>query len=140
MITDNKEREILGRFDIDPDLTVLIYIPPERSYTADIDVDKTKQLSEIVDSVHKKALNGKIYGAQTVNGLLYSSVLGFDFQPALDALEAGAKSAGLTGTGPATVAICEKEKVESVKKKWKKRANRVIETRPSEEGARIENE
>ncbi len=139
VITDNEKREIMKRFDVDPDLNVLILLPEEKSYTTEIDVERTRMLGDIVDSVHEKALNGEIYGAQTVNGLLYSSVLGFDPLPAIEALEEGATGAGLTGTGPAVVAVCESENVESVKKKWKKEASEIIVASPSDEGARIEN-
>ncbi|MBS3815615.1 MAG: shikimate kinase [Hadesarchaea archaeon] len=139
-ITDNEKRGILKRFNIKPDLKILIYLPPKKSYTQKIDVEKTKLLSEIIETIHQKALNENIYGAQTVNGLIYSSVLGYDPEPALEALEAGAESAGLTGTGPGIVAITKENKIEEIMDFWNSREGRIIETKPSVEGARIENE
>lgn len=140
VVTDNREQVLLERFTIDPSLNVLIYLPPERSYTKDVDVERTKLVSELVDFAHEEAISGNPYGAQTVNGLLYSSVLDHDSRPALDALKAGALSAGLSGTGPAVVAISEDENVEKIEKVWKEGASEIIVTNPSEEGARKEDE
>lgn len=140
VITDNEERTILGRFEIEEDMSVMIFLPSERSYTSDVDVDKIRLLGDVIDSLQEKALEGNIYGTLTVNGLLYSSVLGYDIWPALDALDVGARSAGLTGTGPAVIALVEEENIESVVEKWKKGAGDIIVTRSSEEGARIEDE
>lgn len=140
VITDNEKREILDDFDIDPNLDVLIFLPPEKSYTKEIDVERTRLLSEVIDSVYRSALEGNILGAQTVNGLLYSTVLNHDPKPALEALEAGAISAGLTGTGPAVVALSKSENVESIKEVWGTKANEILITSPSRTGARIENE
>ncbi|KXB02184.1 hypothetical protein AKJ43_02240 [candidate division MSBL1 archaeon SCGC-AAA261D19] len=136
--TDNKKREILDRFEIDPDLKVLIFIPPQKSYTADFDVERVKCIEELVEFVYEEALAGNIYGAQTINGLLYCSVLEYDPKPALEALRAGALSAGLTGTGPAFVAISEKNIVEEIEEVWKELDGSIIVTEPSIKGARIE--
>lgn len=140
VVTDNEDRELLKRLDLDPELKVLIHLPPEKFYTADTDVERARLLSELVESAHEEALSGNLYGAQTLNGLLYSSILERSVKPALEALDAGALSAGLSGTGPATVAISEKEKVEEIEKRWGRSASEIIVTKPSEEGAKIENE
>lgn len=140
VITDNEKREILRRFDVDPRLRVLVYLPPEKSYTTDVDVGRIKLLEELIKTVEENALESNIYGAQTVNGLLYSSVLDRDFKPALDALSAGAESAGLTGTGPAVVAISKQKNFEDIINTWDSGEGKVLKTRPSRKGAKIENE
>lgn len=138
VVTDNQNREILKKFEMDPDLKVLIFLPPKRSYTAGVDSERMKSIEELVGFVHEEALAGKVYGAQTVNGLLYCSMLEYDPAPALDALKGGSLSAGLTGTGPAFVAISKKEDVEGVKEKWETLDGDVLATKPSIEGARVE--
>lgn len=140
VVTNNREQVLLERFTIDPSLNILIYVPAGRSYTKDVDVDRTRLVSELVDFAHEEAISGNPHGAQTVNGLVYSSVLDYDPRPALNALEAGALSAGLTGTGPATVAISEDKNVEKIENVWRENASEIIVTKPSEEGARKENE
>lgn len=137
-ITDNRERKLLKRFDMDPKLQVLVYLPRGRSYTAAIDVERTELVKELVEAVHQLALDGNVFEALTLNGLVYSSILNYDPKPALDALEAGAEGAGLTGTGPAVVAVAKKERVEKILGRWKSKSTDVIVTKPSEEGARVE--
>lgn len=138
--TDNETREILKRWEISPELRVLIYVPPERSYTQDTDAERMQLIGGLVKTAEEEALEDNIYGAQTLNGLLYSSVLEYDPGPALEALEAGAKSAGLTGTGPATVAISREDGVGGIREAWGSREGKILQTSPSKEGARIEDE
>lgn len=138
VVTDNRDRGLLERFSLDPDLDVLIFLPPEKLYTSDFDVDKSKSISELVEIAHEEALDGNVFGAQTLNGLLYSSILDFDPRPALEALDAGAFSAGLTGTGPAVVAISEDDKTEEIKEAWRDEASEIIFTKPSKKGVRVE--
>lgn len=139
-LTDNETREILDRFEIDPELEVLIYIPSEKSYTRDADAETLKILRGLIKNVEKEAMDGNIYGAQTLNGLLYSSALGYDPMPAIEALDCGAESAGLTGTGPAIIAICDGESKEKILDKWESRKGKILQTRASEKGAMIADE
>ncbi|MDI6820195.1 MAG: shikimate kinase [Candidatus Hodarchaeaceae archaeon] len=138
VITDNFKRRVLKRFRVDPKLRVLIHVPPAKLHTARVDVERTKLLSKFVEAAHKQALGGDILGALTLNGLLYSCALGHDQDIALDALKMGALAAGLTGTGPAVVAIARPGDVGRVKRIWQKRPGRIVVTRPSIEGARME--
>lgn len=139
-ITNNHEKKLLKKFKIDPELNVLIFLPYEHSYTTEIDETKAKIISEQVELAHKEALSGNFFGAQTLNGLLYSSILEYDTKPALEAIENGALCAGLTGTGPAIVVVCEDDKIDKIKDVWKEYECDIMITRPSEEGARKENE
>jgi len=138
VITDNRKRRVLKRFKVDPKLRVLIYLPPGRSYTSEVDVKRTKLIAELIEIVHERALNGNIFGGLTLNGLLYSSALGYDLGPALEALELGALAAGLTGTGPAVVEICKPQNTKKIKNAWSKRPGKIIETKTSPKGARVE--
>lgn len=138
VITDNLERRVLKRFKVDPRLRVLIYLPPRRSYTSEIDVKRTKLIAKLVETVHERALDGNIFGGLTINGLLYSAALGHDSGSAIDALRLGALAAGLTGTGPAVVAICKPQNAGRIKDAWSNRPGKVIETKPSPEGAKVE--
>jgi shikimate kinase len=71
----------------------------------------------------------------TLNGLLYSTVLGYDSNIAVDALGAGALAAGLSGKGPAVAAVVPQESVGSVKEAWEKYGGSIIETRINVEKA-----
>lgn len=134
-VTDNEERELLDSFEVDSDLEVLILVPEDRSYTVDVDEDEVGLIEEQVRLAFDEVISGNVFGALTLNGLLYSSVLGFDVSPALDALENEALAAGLTGTGPAVVAVCEGDDVKAICDCWSNYNGDVLRTEPSLEGA-----
>jgi shikimate kinase len=138
VVTDNLKRRILKRFRVDPQLYVLIFVPPSKLHTSQVDVSRTKPIAKFVDIAHTYALKGNIFGALTLNGLLYSSALGHDVTVTFDAMKAGALAAGLTGTGPAVVAIAKPGDVEHIKEAWRGRPGKVILTKPSMSGARVE--
>ncbi len=138
VVTDNTKRRVLRRFKLDPNLAVLIYVPPTKFHTSRINMARIKPLRRGVEVAHDQAIRGNVFGALTLNGLLYSGALGYDPTIALDALAAGALAAGLTGTGPAVVAIAKPGKVEGIKRVWRGRPGRIIVTKPAIKSARIE--
>jgi len=79
-----------------------------------------KRIAREVRAIHKSALSGEYWAAMTINGILYSTVLGFDPSIALEALSAGAMAAGLSGTGPAVAAVVPKDNVEGVRDAWQR--------------------
>ena len=110
VITDNLKRRIIKQFRIAEDLTILFHIPAEKTYTISSDVKRMKSVATLVKTAYKEALKGKIWSALTLNGLLYSSALGYNPSIALDALLAGALAAGLSGKGPCCYRRCSKRK------------------------------
>ncbi|MCW4021274.1 MAG: shikimate kinase [Candidatus Bathyarchaeota archaeon] len=137
VITDNYTRKILKQYHLDERWLVLIYAPPEKAYTATSNIEKMKLIADEVKALHKLALLGDYWPAMTLNGLVYSAALGYDPTVAIDALEAGASAAGLSGTGPAVAAVVPQKKVEGVKNAWKKYGGEIIETRINPEKAHV---
>ena len=111
-ITDNIERKILKRDKIREDLNVLVLIP---NLEKNVDVNRMKLIRDYVEIAFNEAINGNYFKALFLNGILYASALNFPTKIAIDALEAGAITAGLSGTGPSYIAIVEDENVEKVK-------------------------
>jgi shikimate kinase len=107
-------------------------------HTSRVDVSRTKPFAKLVYIAHQYGLDGNIFGALTLNGLLYTSAFGHDATVAFDAIKAGALAAGLTGTGPAVVAIAKPDNVEDIKDAWSSRTGRIIFTKPTKKGARVE--
>ena len=130
VITDNLRRRVLKRFRLKEGLDVLVYVPPTKLYTAEVDVARVGPIKELVGMIHRGSFEDPL-GALTLNGLAYCHALGHDPMPAIDALSRGALAAGLTGTGPAFVAVAEPEVTPKVRKLWKKRAGRVLLTKPA---------
>jgi len=85
-----------------------------------------------------EASNGRVWDALTLNGLAFSSVLGEDPRPAISAIEAGALGAGLSGKGPAVVAVVEERDSKKVRQAFEKFDGRIIETEPNYSRACVE--
>ncbi len=137
VITDNKKRRIVKRFELAESPVVLFYVPAAKTYTASSDVKRMKNVAPVVKIAYKEALKGNYWAALTLNGLIYSSALGYDSSSAVDALTAGALASGLSGTGPAVTAIVPEEKVDLVKEVWQKREGEILEARINQEKAKV---
>jgi shikimate kinase len=137
IITDNTERKIIKRFELAETPTVLFYVPSKKSYTVCSDVKRMKGMASAVKIAYNEALRGNYWAALTLNGLIYSSALGYDPSPAVDALIAGALAAGLSGTGPAVTAIVSEENVAMVKEVWRKREGEILEAHVNLENAKV---
>jgi len=137
VVTDNPKRRIVKRFEMAEELAVLFHVPAKKTYTVSSDVDRMKRVASLVKIAYGKALKGHYWAALTLNGLIYSSALGYDPSIAIDALMAGALAAGLSGTGPAVTAIVPDEKIDLVKDAWQRYDGEILETRVNHEKAKV---
>lgn len=132
-LTDNKQRKIIFKENI-RDYCVLIFMPDYISESGKSDVFKMKLFSPLVNIAFDLASSGKYFDALNLNGLLYSSALGFDFDIALNALNKGALASGLSGTGSSFVAICEDSTIDDIKEVWSVYEGNIIESRTNNKG------
>ncbi len=137
VITDNLNREIVKQLPFAEDLIVLFYVPPEKAYTADSNVSRLQTVKPLIEIAYKEALEGKVWEALTLNGLIYSSASGYDTSIAIDALAAGAVAAGLCGKGPAVTAVASKDKIDSVKAALKRYDGEILQARLNREKAKV---
>jgi shikimate kinase len=137
VITDNLKREIVKHLPLAEDLTVLFHVPPQKAYTADSNVRRLQTVKPLVEVVYEQALEGKIWEALTLNGLIYSAASGYDNSIAIDALAAGAVATGLCGKGPAVTAVTPKDKIDSVKAALQKYGGEVLQARLNREKAKV---
>ena len=133
-ITDNYEREILHEYRVEYE-KVLIYIPNKSLYTAKSDVNAMKSISSLVEIAFNKAIEKNIEDALTLNGFLYCAALDLDSQISMKAIKAGAKAAGLSGTGSAYTILANPEDMESIKDALRDYPGRLIECRPDNTGS-----
>ena len=136
-LTDNLKRKIIKKFTIKKDLTVLFHIPAEKSYTFNSNVDRMRLIAPQIEVVFREALAGNYWTALTMNGILYATTLGYDQKLAIDALEAGAIASGLSGKGPATVAIVYEDQIDKVLDAWHAYDGEIIQGKVNHEKARI---
>jgi len=137
VVTDNVKRRIVKRFEVAENLAVLFHVPPKKTYTVSSDVSKMKGVASLVEIAYKEAVKGNYWSALTLNGLIYSSALGYNPSIAVDALMAGALAAGLSGTGPAVTAVVPDEKKDLVKDAWQAYEGDVLEARINHEKAKV---
>ena len=139
IITDNMERKIIKRFEPTESLKVLFFVPAKKAYTASSDVERMNAMASAVKVAYNEALNGNYWAALTLNGLIFSSALGYDSSSAVDALTAGALASGLSGTGPAISAIVSDEKIDLVKEAWQSREGDILEANINQKKAKVVN-
>jgi shikimate kinase len=137
VVTDNFSRKILKKVQPVEKHPILVHVPSAKVYTIDSNVRRMKTIAEEAKALHRMALRGDWKAAMTLNGLLYSAVLGYDPNVAIDALEAGALAAGLSGKGPAVAAVVPRENVRNVKGAWKKYSGSIIEAQMNTEKAHV---
>lgn len=137
VVTDNLKRKIIKRFIAPQNLKILFHIPQKKVYTGNIDVQKIKILAPLVKITYREALKGNFWHALTLNGLMYSFVLGYNPSIASDALMAGAIAAGLCGKGPAVTVVTTDDKIDCVKEALMGYEGEIIETRINHEKAKV---
>jgi len=137
VITDNVKRRIVKRFEISEDLTVLFYIPEKKAYTMNANVARMRLVAPLVKIAYREALKRNFWSALTLNGLIYSSALGYNPSIALDALMAGALAAGLCGKGPAVTVVVSNEKVDSVKDALAAYEGKILQAKLNHEKAKV---
>ncbi|EMA59132.1 shikimate kinase [Halorubrum lipolyticum] len=138
-VTDNGADELRSREAVD--WSVLVWTPPERAYSADADVARCEAVAPMADLVADLALDGRYPEAMTVNGLAFSAALGFDADPAVEAMP-HATGVSLSGTGPSVVAVADPDDPETdldaVADAWGDRSGTLRRTTTRNDGAAVE--
>jgi shikimate kinase len=138
--TDNSRMKIVSSAPVGRRLPVIITLPPRKSRKSSVEVNYIRKFSKISQSIFNLGRQGQIWKAMTLNGLLYCSIYGYPPIDALQAMEAGALGAGLSGTGPAVAAVFEDRKdAERLARVWEEGGSKVIRTETSDGGATFGN-
>ena len=138
VITDNLHQKVEKLVNVPEAIRFFILVPPRKIYTSKLDPSVFAPIRGIVDLAYRQASNGKLWDALTLNGMAYSSLLGEDQRASFAAIAAGALGAGLTGKGPAVVAVTEEEEADRVRHALAKFDGTVLEAAPNRSEARIE--
>ena len=137
VVTDNLKRKLLKRATLPDDLTVLFNVPYRKAYTNDSDVERLKTVKPLVEIAFKEVMKENFWTALSLNGIIYSSALGYDASVALDALEAGALAAGLCGKGPAVTAVVSSDKIDVVKTALQRHEGEILQARLNQEKTEV---
>lgn len=136
VVTDNMNRQFIIKEKMD-DFDVLIYMPNFHSKSGDSNVERMKVLAPLVETAFDFASKKEYFKAINLNGLIYSSTLGFNTSIAIDALQAGALASGLSGTGSAFFAIVDDDSIDDVHESLSKYDGQVIRTKVDNDGCGV---
>ena len=118
--SDNSAKKILSSSRLGRPLPVLIRVPRLGSRRALVSKQALRRFSRTAESIFSIGRDGRLWGAMTLNGLLFSSIYGYQQKDSMGAIAAGALGAGLSGTGPAVAAVFDNEEdLERVGAMWK---------------------
>ncbi|HTY74596.1 MAG TPA: shikimate kinase [Candidatus Nanoarchaeia archaeon] len=137
VVTDNTKRKLMMRISLPEGLSVLFHIPSKKEYSANSDLNRIRTVAPLVKLAFREAVHANFWTALSLNGLLYSSALGFNPSVALDALGAGALAAGLCGKGPAVTAVVSDEKIDQVKTALQSYEGRIMQAQFNLEKASV---
>lgn len=114
-VTDNRVRRLLALDRFPSDLVAVIHIPPRMIRKSDLREGDFAGIRSEVEAAFHLALRGDYFRAIEANSAAYAPVLGIDETPAHRARAAGALAAGITGTGPAILALAKPDRAERVR-------------------------
>lgn len=120
VLTDNARKELLHREPVDDGLVAVLHVPRERIPKTSLGAIPWKDAAQQSEDALRLAQQGAWMDALRVNGEAIAQLLGLSEEPAKVAMAAGALTAGVSGTGPATAAVCDARKVKAVEKALRK--------------------
>jgi shikimate kinase len=108
VLTNNRTFEILRQSPMDEDLELVIHVPERRIEKSAVKHLDFSKIQKKVEKAFDLAMEGQFLKAMELNSRAYSKVLDVSEEIADLARKNGALAAGISGTGPATVAVCER--------------------------------
>ncbi len=114
VVTDNAAREIVKADRFPGDLMAVLHIPKRAIPKPSLAAKDFSSIRPQVEEAYRLALRGEYFRALERNSAAYAPILEVDESPARRARAAGAVAAGITGAGPAILALAKPAHVESV--------------------------
>jgi len=110
--TNNRTHEIIHHQKAPENLFAIIFLPRD---TRRGNISKLSTMSDLFGEAFKLATAGEYWEAMNLNGMLLSTGLSAEYEPAIGAIKKGALAASISGNGPAVVAVSYEEGVEDIK-------------------------
>jgi shikimate kinase len=136
VVTNNRSFTVLSRGTIDPDLDILIHVPERRISKASVKGLDFSPIREKIEHALDLAMKGEYLKAMEVNSRAYSKVLDVSEDVAELARKKGALGAGISGTGPATVAVCSRADALEIERALKRLDGSVLRAKVNDVPAR----
>jgi shikimate kinase len=126
VVTDNRNMRLIKREELCTPVAILS--PEKKLFSRDTSVSRSRLIAPLADLVYDLALEGDYGRAMTLNGLAYCAALGLPAEPIILALQAGARGASLSGTGPSYAAIIDHDRIGELEEAWRPLGGKVIRT------------
>jgi shikimate kinase len=126
VVTDNTARKVLKTGSLDQELTVVLHVPDTKIAKSSIRRARFEDLSEEFKKALDLAMKGEYAKAMEANSKATARALDLSDAASAAAREAGAYAAGITGTGPASVALCGRQEVGEVERAFSRFDGRII--------------
>lgn len=139
-ITENKERTLLNRDEVDESLRVVIVVPQDKTPTLSVKDLHYAPFAPLSREAHAVARRGRWQDALTLNGLVAGALYGTPTTWTRAALAAGATCAGVSGKGPAFAAVAREADAKSVEAALREVAPtdaRILVTQPTNARAEV---
>ncbi len=114
VVTDNAERKIVKVDRFPPGLLAVVQIPRRVITKPSLAAKDFAPIRSQVAEAYRLALAGDYVHALEANSAAYAPILEIDETPAKRARAAGAMAAGITGAGPAILALVKPSRVDAV--------------------------
>ncbi len=114
VVTDNAERKIVKVDRVPPGLLAVVQIPGRVITKPSLAAKDFAPIRSQVTEAYRLALAGDYFHALEANSAAYAPILEIDETPAKRARAAGAMAAGITGAGPAILALVKPSRVDAV--------------------------
>jgi len=114
VVTDNVGRRILKSDGVAEELEVVVHVPARQIRKSEVDKSMFAHRRDGFEEALRLAMKGEYAAAIDLNSRLCSEILDVPNDVAEAARESGAYAAGITGTGPATVILCRKDRLRDV--------------------------
>jgi shikimate kinase len=136
VFTDFYSRTLIKRSEMPWELDVILLIPPESERNLPPGSrDALKCLDKEMRQLHQAAMNGDLFSAMTMNGLIHANFFNYNLDVIVKAMENGAHAACLSGKGPAFVALASKAQTFAIIQIWKRFGFDILITKVNNAGA-----
>ncbi|MBC7121119.1 MAG: shikimate kinase [Candidatus Methanosuratus sp.] len=127
-LTDNIGMKVLKSWEVE-ELNAIFLVPDGERYSGKVDMDRLRKYARASLLAFNEAIDGRIWQAMLINGMVMANLFGLDPGPIVDAVREGAVSAGLCGKGPAYCAITRPEHEGEIIDAWNETGHRIMRTR-----------
>jgi shikimate kinase len=116
VVTDNRTRKLLTTDRFAEGLVAVVHVPSRTISKSSLRGIDFSPIRPQVEEAFRCAVRGDYFRAIETNSAAYAPLLGIDETPALQARAAGALAAGITGAGPAIIALAKAAQVDAVRR------------------------